>query len=152
MEEGASGGQIGCAEEDPSEVDEREGEEPAEGRSAGAADFLPDAVEGGGGAMQCSPDHEGPSGSVPDTADEERKEQVGASAREGASVAAQGDIDITFEPSRQGHVPTAPKILDIERLIRRVEIFRQPDTEQQAASNRHIGIPAKIEVQLHRVP
>src|SRR5216110_1355787 len=48
-------------------------------------------------------------------------------------------------------MPAAPELADIDRLIGRIEVERQPHAEQARQSDRHVGVAGKIEIDLQRV-
>ena len=113
--------------------------------------FVPQAMNNHCETVERSPDNKRPVGTVPDAADKERQKKVNAGTRKRTTTAAERYVDVIFQPSRKCHVPAAPKLLNIQCLIGGVEVFRQTDTENQAASDCHVGITAEIEVQLQRV-
>lgn len=88
------------AEEDPSEAGEMKhqdaaGPGPASrvGRAFHQKAAAPEVVDAQQGAMKCAPDHEGPGGTVPESAQQHRRPEVRHLAAGAASVAAQRDVD-----------------------------------------------------------
>ncbi len=78
--------------------------------------------------QQCvvrSPGDERPVGAVPETAQEEDDKSVSYDFRLRNAAAAQRNIDIIAEPSRQRDVPPAPKLRNIAAEIRHVEVPHQ---------------------------
>jgi len=47
-------------------------------------------------------------------------------------------------------VPSPPKLDDAARLIRRLEVLREAHVQHQGQADRHVAVPGKIEVDLHR--
>ena len=101
--------------------------------------------------MQRAPHHEGPVRAVPEPADQHGCEQVQVPARPAAAVAAQRDVNVVTQETRQGDVPTAPELDDAPRLVGRVEVFREPDAEAPRGADRHVRVAREIEVELGRV-
>ena len=58
---------------------------------------------------------------------------------------------VVTQPVRQGDVPTAPEIDDRRRLVRRVEVVGQPNSEHAGKTDRHVGIAGEIEIKAKRV-
>src|SRR5690606_5023670 len=55
------------------------------------------------------------------------------------------------EPGRQRYMPSAPELRDVARLVGRIKVLRKPETKQQRQSNRHIGVPGEITIDLQRI-
>ena len=88
---------------------------------------------------------------MPQATQYESGHEVQVDPRRGATIAAQGDIEIIPQVAAERHVPPAPEILDVQRLVGRIEIDRQPDVEQERRPDRHVAIAAEIEIELERV-
>ncbi len=48
-------------------------------------------------------------------------------------------------------MPAAPEVLDRDRCVRRVEVLREPEPEQQRDPDRHVGVAREVRVDLHGV-
>src|SRR3954471_12030725 len=99
----------------------------------------------------CTPDHEGPIGAVPQSADEKYENEISISLIAAALVAAERDIEIVAQPLRQTDVPAAPKLGNRACNIGQTEIARKCKPKRKPEPDRHVGIAAKIEIYLDRV-
>ena len=95
-----------------------------------------------------TPSNEGPIGSVPKTAQKENNESVPNYFCLAHSAAAQRNINIIPEPSRQRDVPTAPKLRNITAEIRHVEVPHQLNAEQFGRAYGNVGITREVAVDL----
>ena len=66
-------------------------------------------------------------------------------------VPTKGDVHIIPEPRAQGNMPTAPELSNTLRHIRVVEIFHKLESKHFPQTNRHIGITAKIKINLEGI-
>ena len=101
--------------------------------------------------MQSTPEHEGPSRTVPQPTEEHGHHQVEIPALLALPVAAQRDVEVVPEEAAERHVPPAPEIGDALRFIRGVEVEREPDAEEAPQADRHVRVAREIEVYLHAV-
>ena len=95
-----------------------------------------------------TPSNERPIRAVPETAQEENDESVPYNFRFRDAAAAQRDINIIPKPSRQGNVPTAPKLRNVAAEIRHVEVPHQLYAEQLGCAYGNVGIAREITVNL----
>ena len=102
-------------------------------------------------AVKRAPQHEHPACAVPESAQYEGCHEVQVDPRRGATIAAERDIEVIAQVAAERHMPPAPEILDVQRLVGRIEIDRQPDVEQERSPDRHVTIAAEIEIELERV-
>ena len=103
------------------------------------------------GAVQAAPDYEGPRRAVPQAAEEHGDHQVDLPPHRAMAAAAQGDVEVVAQKARQRHVPAAPEVDDGRGLVRRIEVQRQTDAEQQGKADRHIRVSGEVEIDLRRV-
>ena len=57
-------------------------------------------------------------------------------------------FEIIFQPRRKRDVPTSPKFRNCCRLIRRIEVYIETETQQQGYTDRHIRIARKVTIYL----
>ena len=141
-------------EENPCEVDQQERNEDFDRPTPSAIfaplltqHFLDDLCD----AMEDTPDDECPVGSVPDSAHQERDEDVPVISHLAASAPTKGNIDIVFEPSGERDVPSVPEIRHTDCEIRSAEVFRQFESQCLAHSERHERIAGEVRIDLDRV-
>ena len=94
--------------------------------------------------MQGAPDYKCPGGAVPQAADEEHQHDVKQPFCQRNAVAAEGDIDIIFEPTCERNMPATPEISDGAGGIGAVEILREVEAEDARRADGDIGIPREI--------
>ncbi len=90
---------------------------------------LPPVIDAQKNAVQPAPDQERPVRAVPETAQQHRDQKVHIAARAALAVAAQRNIQVIAQESRQRHVPAPPEIDDVFRFVGREEIDRQAQVE-----------------------
>ncbi len=98
--------------------------------------------------MQRAPHGEIPCRAVPQPADQHRDHEIDVPPDWSAPVAAQWNVKIIAQKVRQRDVPTRPELHDAGRFVRRSEVDRQANAEQQRQSDRHVRIAGEIEVDL----
>ena len=98
--------------------------------------------------MPQAPEYERPARSVPQAGCQKHEQFVRHRAQYPLAVAAQRDIEIIAEPCGQRNVPPPPEVRDAVGTVGIAEVFRQPDTEQQAEADSHIAVAGKIEIEL----
>lgn len=96
----------------------------------------------------CAPSNEGPIRTVPETRQQEDDEGVPDDFRLRDTTAAQGDVDVIPEPSRQGDVPTTPKFSNVTTEIRHVEVPHQFNSKQLGRAYSNVGIAREVAVDL----
>ena len=101
--------------------------------------------------MPQAPDDEVPARAVPETAQEEHRDQIAVPARRADAIAAERDVEVIAEPRRQRDVPPAPELLDAVGDVRPAEIFREAEAEHPSEADRHVGVAGEIEIDLQRV-
>ena len=77
-----------------------------------------------------SPGNEGPIGTMPKSTEKENRESVTNNFRLGTTTASEWNIYIVPEPSREGDVPSAPKLCNVAAEVRDIEVSHQLDTEE----------------------
>lgn len=108
--------------------------------------------------IECTPDDEVPACAVPQAADEHSEEGVAVGGKKFAcgtpeqrAVAAERDIDISFQPSRERLMPATPELLRVAGFIRRVEVLRQVEAHEQRHADSDVGVAGEVRIDLHRV-
>ena len=90
--------------------------------------------------MHGPPDDEGPTRTVPGTANEHSQEEIAILLKLPVPVAAKRNIEKVPEPESERNVPAPPEIHNACGFIGRDKIFRKLQTDQKAKSYGHIGI------------
>ena len=98
--------------------------------------------------MISSPSNECPIRTVPETRQQEDDEGVPDDLGLRDTAAAQGDVDVIPEPSRQGDVPAAPELGDVAAEVGHVEVAHQLDPEQLRRSDGDVGIAREVAINL----
>jgi len=116
--------QISRAKENPSDADQGESGGDAQvlmNRAIAVerremADGLPEVFRPDGShqveAVQCPPDDIGPVGTMPEATDEKGDEEIELPAPGFSTVAAERNVEVVAEPSRERDVPAFPKFRD----------------------------------------
>ena len=143
--------------------DAHEGEGPSALRPAGrrrvgwlgqdprlASAALP-AAHGEVETVQAAPDHEPPGRPVPQAAEQHRDHEVDVRPALTATAAAEGDVQVVAEPSRQRDVPSAPELLDRASGVRPVEVDRELEPQELRDADGDVGVAAEVAVDLHGV-
>ena len=97
------------------------------------------------------PHEERPVRAVPETGECEHDVEVAVGLPLAAPVAAERDVEVVAEPSRQRHMPPPPEVRDGRRGVRPIEILGELEAEDAAESDRHVGIPGEVEIELDGV-
>jgi hypothetical protein len=148
------------AECDPGEDDRKEGDRRREegdrgvdgtGHRAIFREMRPDMRDDEVGAMQRTPDDEGPGRTMPEAADQHDDPEIGIAADRAFSISAERNVDVIAQETRQRHVPAPPEFDDVARLVGRIEIGREFHAEHARQANRHVGIAREIEIDLEGV-
>ena len=95
-----------------------------------------------------APGDEGPVGAVPETRQQEDDEGVAHHLGLRDTAAAQGNVDVIPEPSRQRDVPPAPELGDVAAEIRHVEVAHQLDPEKLRRSDGDVRVAREVAVNL----
>ena len=95
-----------------------------------------------------APHDEHPCCAVPQPAETHRDHEVAIGRCPSAAVPAERHIEIVTKPSRQGHVPTTPEVLDRDGGIGPIEVLREPEAEQQGEPDRHVGVAGEVGIDL----
>ena len=95
-----------------------------------------------------SPRDEGPVAAVPQSAEQEDGKGVETFADCTFAVAAQGNIDVVFEPAHQGDVPPAPEVLHGGGKVGAVEVAGDVDAEETGRTHRHVAVAREVAVNL----
>ena len=103
------------------------------------------------GAVEPTPHHEGPRGTVPQAAEQHGEHEVAVGGRLGAPIAPEGDVEVVPQPTRERDVPAPPEVLDGQGRVGTVEVLREADAEQQGDADRDVRVAAEVGVDLHCV-
>lgn len=178
--------------------DESKGAERGEKKAYMPIHVAPELIDNHADTVQSSPNHEVPTGTMPQPAEEHGDERVevgveqlavgraekgdeddrdchgGNDARRdprtredegdqgdegnpeigaesGIAVTSEGDIEVGFEPSGKGHMPPAPELLRVLRLVGRVEVLREVEAHEQSDSDGDVGVSGEVGIDLKRV-
>ena len=69
----------------------------------------------------------------------------------GITVAPQRDIEVVLQPAGERHMPPAPKLLRVLRLVGRVEVPRQVEAHQHRHADGYIRVAGEVGIHLQRV-
>ncbi len=94
-----------------------------------AAQVMPAMVQRQHEAVHGSPQNKRPCGAVPKPPEQHRDRQIEVAARHAVSVSSERYVDEIAQKARQRNVPAPPKVDDVYRLVRGIEIDRQHDAE-----------------------
>ena len=101
--------------------------------------------------VDSAPDDERPAGAVPEPADEHREHEVAVREERAAAVAAERDVEVVAQPARQRHVPAPPEVRDRRRRVRRVEVLREGEAEEERDPDRDVRVAEEVGVDLDGV-
>ena len=87
-----------------------------------------------------SPDEEVPARPVPDAGGRPHHQKVEKQPGLAHPVASQGDIEVLPEPGAEGDVPPPPELGDRRRLVGRVEVLREAESQQEGDADGHVRI------------
>ena len=88
-------------------------------------------------AVDCTPNDEGPGGSMPKTADGKCNQEVNVLSEFSLSVSAQRYLKIIPEPGTQGYVPAMPEVADAVRKIGRIKVLGQLKAHNSRSTHCH---------------
>ena len=162
LEDAKGGLHVVGSEENPAETDDVEGDQYAHDaakRGHFAARGLEETwekahacfVDGESCTVQCAPKDEAKGGTVPKSAEEHGDEEVDVLSDSPLAIAAQGDVQIVFEPRGEGDVPASPELRDAGRLVRRVEVYVEAEAQEEGDPDSHIRIAREVAVYLQGV-
>src|SRR5262245_42413500 len=98
--------------------------------------------------MVRSPDHEGPTGSMPKSSQQHHESQIEIGPALTVPVSPERDVEVIPQPCGKRDMPASPKIGDAFCTIGRSEILRNDQTKHPTQSNCHVRVPGKVEVDL----
>ena len=102
-------------------------------------------------AVHAAPGHEVQTGSVPKSANEHRHDEVHVRTNLSLAVAAHRDVDVVAYPRRKRHVPAMPELADAGAHVRRIEVLREVEAQQQGYTDGHIAIAREVAINLKHV-
>ena len=102
-------------------------------------------------AVVQAPQHERPTGAVPQAAQEEDQQQIEIDPRQRNAAAAQGNVDVIPQPRGKRYMPAPPEVLDRTGDIGVVEVLHELEAQHAAQSDRHVRVTGKVKVYLQRV-
>ena len=153
--------QAGRPEEHPRQAHDVEGDGPPDeapkrrvgrlGQAEGGAAVGHQPLDDETHAVDATPHHERPRRAVPQAADQHREHEVAVRVPPTAAVAAERDVEVVAQPARQRHVPAPPEVLQAQGDVRRVEVRREADAEEQRDADGDVGVAAEVGVDLERV-
>src|SRR5438874_3734376 len=101
--------------------------------------------------MQRAPDDKRPGRAVPEPADQERQDQVAIKIDAALAQSAERNEDVIEQPVGKGDMPAPPEIAKAYGSIRRIEVRRQLETQQQRRSDSDIRVTGKVAIVLECV-
>ena len=105
-------------------------------------------VCGQGDAMHAAPNNEIEAGAVPKSAQKHGQNEVDILPQLAFPVATERDIDVIAYPSGQRDVPASPEIGDACGAIRRIEVEREAEPQQQCDANSHVAVATEVTIDL----
>ena len=104
-----------------------------------------------GDAVACAPGDERPRGAVPESAEEHGHEQVDILPYRAPTVATERDVEVIPKPERERDVPPTPKLGDVSRAVREIEVNPQIETEDGAQPDGHIAVAREVAIDLQPI-
>ena len=101
--------------------------------------------------MQQAPDHEVPTGPVPQARQEEDDQQVEVGACPAAPVAAQRYVQVVPEPGAEADVPTSPELAHRTGDVGPIEVLQEVEPEHASQADGHVAVAAEVKVDLQGV-
>ena len=98
--------------------------------------------------VDAAPGDERPIGTVPKSAHEEDDEYVADGLPLADPRTAKRDVEVVAEPRGERDVPTPPKLCDIAREVRRLEIGHELDAKEFGGADGDVAVPGEIPVDL----
>src|SRR5262245_48730649 len=100
-------------------------------------------------ALPHSPNHEVPRSAVPQASEQHGGEKVHISSRHTTAISPQTDVQIIAEPTGETDMPAMPKLPNISRCIRQVEVENELESEPTSRAAGNVGITGKIAIDLN---
>src|SRR5262249_910718 len=97
-----------------------------------------------------APPHEVPRRPVPEPAEDHGQHQVAIGLALAAAAAAERNVEIIAQPTRQADVPAPPEVTGTGGEVRTIEVEHQLETEQPGGAASNIGVSGEVAVNLKR--
>ena len=101
--------------------------------------------------MHAAPSHEIEAGPVPEATQKHGDDEVDVLPQLALAVATQRYVDVVANPTGQRDVPTAPEVGDARRPVRRVEVEREVESQQERDADGHVAVAAEVAIDLQGV-
>ena len=88
---------------------------------------------------------------MPEAAEQHGEEEVDVGACIAAAITAKWDVEIVAKPGGEGDMPSSPEVGEGRCAVGGIEVLREDEAEHEAEADRHIGVAAEVEVDLHGV-
>ena len=98
--------------------------------------------------VDAAPSDERPIGAVPKTAHQEDDEHVADGLPLANARTAKRDVEVVAEPRRERDVPTPPKLRDVAREVRRLEVGHELDAKEFGGADGDVAVAGEIPVDL----
>lgn len=152
-------GEVGIAEEYPTETNEVErdynAEEAADAMTAlslfPAGDAHPELMGCQRNTMQHPPKNKIPGCAMPQATQKHGDDEISVLPYLPLTVAAQGYIEVIAQPTGKRDMPAAPELRYGCRLIGRVEVHVEMKAQQQSNADSHIAISGEVAIDLKRI-
>ena len=102
-------------------------------------------------AVNSTPDNKIPRRAVPRAAEQHHKCQVDVSASSPTAISTEWNIEIIAQPTRKRDMPPPPELRNRFSTVRGIKVFGKSKSKHQPQTDRHVGITAKIEIDLKRI-
>ena len=102
-------------------------------------------------SMQAAPDDIRPASTMPEADDQHAQEKIAQLSRGTAAAAPERDVEVVLDPEAERHMPAPPEINNGTRLIRRIEIQRELQINQEAKPDGHFAITGEVEIKLQGI-
>ena len=94
--------------------------------------------------VDAAPSDERPIGAVPKTAHEEDDEDVADGLPLADARTAERDVEVVAEPRRERDVPAPPKLRDVAREVRRLEVGHELDAKEFGGADGDVAVAGEI--------
>src|SRR5690349_14426616 len=91
-------------------------------------------------SMVKSPDDKCPTGSMPQSAQEENHHEIETVAKIGTTISSEWNIKVVPEPTGEGNMPAPPEVLDGLSNVGEVEIFYKLEPKHFAHADGHVRV------------
>src|SRR5690606_27377317 len=95
-------------------------------------------------AVRSAPEHEIPSRTMPESAQQHGQHDVSRRGQCAAAIATERNIEIVAQPRGQADMPASPEILETHRRIRIAEIVRDGEAEAARGTDGATGISGEV--------